>query len=66
MLREQGFQADVIAATNEPYDEAIKRFFRGETQGFNGTILMTSDDAEEASFDNAVIKQYGRVITDTV
>jgi len=65
MLREQGFHADVIAATNESYDEAIKRFFRGETHGFNGTILMTSEDAEQEAFDNATVKQYGRVITET-
>lgn len=65
MLREQGFQADVISATSESYGEGIKRFFRGETHGFNGTILVTSEDAGEEQFDNAVVKQYGRVITDT-
>lgn len=66
MLHELGFEADVIPAGSESYGEAIKRFFRGETHGFNGTTLMTSDDAEQESFDNAVTKQYGRVITGAV
>jgi outer membrane PBP1 activator LpoA protein len=66
MLREQGFQADVLATSTEAYGEAIKRFFRGETHGFNGTTLLSSEDAEEEPFDNAVTKQYGRVITGTV
>ncbi len=65
MLREQGFQAEVMPVSSESYGEAIKRFFRGETHGFNGTTLVVSEDAEEEPFDNAVVKQYGRVITGT-
>jgi len=64
-LRDLGFDADVLNADEKQYAEDVKRFIRGEVDGFEPKVILRSD-ADEDTFETVVRRHYGRVETGTI
>jgi hypothetical protein len=64
-LQDLGFDAEVLDAGTSQYADDVKRFIRGEVDGFEPKVLLRSD-ADEDTFETVVRRHYGRVETGTI
>lgn len=65
-LRDLGYDATVLNANEKEYAEDVKRFIRGEVDGFEPKVVLRSEDADEDAFETVVRRHYGRVETGIV
>ena len=62
MLRERGFDSEVVTRDDEAYDENLRDFFHGKPRTYEPHAFVISGDAEYEPFRNAAQRHYGFVI----
>jgi len=59
VLHELGYNAEVHRVGTETYAENVKKFFEGESSGFETNAIVESD-AEPEAFEQVIIRHHGR------
>ena len=64
VLRELGFQAQVVVPGGNDFEERARAFLSGNPAPFQANALLRSDDADSERFLRTVQRHYGMVIPD--
>lgn len=62
-LRENGFDARVIVAGSDTFDQRTKDFFQGKTAPFVPHAVLVSEDADSERFLRTVQRHFGLILS---
>lgn len=62
MLRERGYDSEIVTRDNEAYEDSLRDFFHGKPRTYKPRAFVISGDAEYEPFRTAAQRNYGFVI----
>lgn len=62
VLRELGFDSDVIVRGANTFEERTRDFFGGKSPPFEPHALLISEEADDETFSRTVQRHYGSVV----
>ncbi|MBV8531842.1 MAG: hypothetical protein JO104_11025 [Candidatus Eremiobacteraeota bacterium] len=64
VLRELGFESEVVVRGDSTFGERIRDFFAGNAAGVEPHALLISNDADDERFVRTVQRHYGVLVRD--